>query len=70
MFVYSGTKLKELAPEKDEDYELGANIEGAQLNPLNYAPVLQEDKKEELIPVHKLEGIIDECMNDINNNCK
>ena len=65
---YSGTELEDLPLEKDGDYELGANIDGIQLNPLNYAPINQEDIKEELIPIHQVEGIIDECKNEVEDD--
>ena len=66
----SGTELNELPPEKEGDYELGASINGIQLNPLNYAPIHQDDIKKELIPIHQVEGIIDECKNEVDNNGK
>ena len=67
-YNHSGTELEHLPLEKDGDYELGANIDGVQLNPLNYAPVRQEDIKEELISLQQVEGIIDECKNEIEDN--
>ena len=67
---YSGTELEDLPLEKDGDYELGAKIDGIQLNPLNYAPVHQEDIKKELIPLYQVEGIIDECKNEMEDNSK
>ena len=65
---YSGTELEDLPLEKDGDYELGAKIDGIQLNPLNYAPVRQEDIKKELISLGQVEGIIDECKNEIEDD--
>ena len=44
---------------------MGANIDGIQFNALNYAPVRREDIKEELIAVHQVEGIFDNCENEI-----
>ena len=67
-FFYSGTDLQYLENEKDGDYEIGAKIEGVQLNPLNYAPIRQENIKDALIPIHQVEGIIDECVNDIDDD--
>ena len=58
-------ELQDLPPEKDGDYELGANIDGVQFNPLNYAPVRKEDIKEEFIGIHQVEGIFDDCENEI-----
>ena len=67
-YNHSGTELEDLLLEKDGDYELGANIDGIQLNPLNYAPVRQEDIKKDLISLQQVEGIIDECKNEIEDN--
>ena len=65
---YSGTELEDLPLEKDGDYELGAKIDGIQLNPLNYAPVHHEDINKELIPIYQVKGIIDECKNEMEDN--